>query len=849
MLQLFLKLKNPAKVSTPLIQGWYDYFFLVQAALCFFLICWINHVRQFTIQGCVFALAAPFSILLLVAAFLYRNRGFLLPEKEDTLFPDKFLTALVLCLLILTIVMIRSIQVILIPSYKAQMWYGKEKQVTGTVVSYVSGNSGSSRFLNPWLSSADAFVEEEKQKGASVLFRTEIGLVSVYCMTEGLEIGDRIKADLQFSEPSPPRNPGGFDERGYYESISVYLKGKLADQASLSVTGETADFILKAASAARSAVIRVFDTNIPAREAGLMAGLLIGDRSGMSGEDIKVYQMAGLSHITAVSGSAIAFLLVPIRFLLKKFKISKRKKSIITVSILLFFGFMTGWTSSVARAMLMVFVMMASRMCHQKIRAIQSLFITMTFLMVFSPAFALNIGFWFSGIATAGIVLLSESFGDMLEYKGSLPTVVKSTLASSLAAGLSVMPLAIWTAKEISLSSILSNIIVLPLVEFATIFGSVECMAGIANPNYFLTRILAVPLAGLLYSINRIAVFISGIGILHIKLAGISFYCVIAAGMLVIFLFMKGRKSRRICLLLALCVMTTGLLHCGIRRMQQPDVQIVFADVGQGDATLVLLKSGQSILIDSGGKKNGVKVIRQMLDFYAIPYPDLYIATHTHEDHCGAMIDIMEERGGKTLFVPFGTIRRIKGSMSGEQTSENSILPDYSPKTGESDYAQDLAAMAEEKGIMIKEAGAGDVIVLDDRSSITLYNPSKDGEAEGNASSLVLKITYAGQDVLITGDADGETEQKLVNSGVDIASNIFRISHHGSPYSTNHDIISAVSPKVSIISVGTNFYGHPSPKVIERLEAADSIVYRTDTNGAILIEMDEDGTAIKTMLP
>ena len=238
-----------------------------------------------------------------------------------------------------------------------------------------------------------------------------------------------------------------------------------------------------------------------------------------------------------------------------------------------------------------------------------------------------------------------------------------------------------------------------------------------------------------------------------------------------------------------------------------------------------------------------------MLDFYAIPYPDIYIATHTHEDHCGAMIDIMEERGGETLLVPFGTIRRIKGSMSGNQASENSILPDYSQKTGESDYAKDLSAMAEKKGIRIKETGAGDVIVLDDRTSITLYNPPKDGEAEGNASSLVLKITYAGQDVLITGDTDGETEQKLADSGVDIASNIFRISHHGSPYSTNHDIISAVSPKVSIISVGTNFYGHPSPKVIKRLEAADSIVYRTDTDGAILVEMDEGGTSIRTMLP
>jgi competence protein ComEC len=319
--------------------------------------------------------------------------------------------------------------------------------------------------------------------------------------------------------------------------------------------------------------------------------------------------------------------------------------------------------------------------------------------------------------------------------------------------------------------------------------------------------------------------------------------------MLVIFLFMKARSSRRVCLILALCAMTTGLFHCGIRTILQPEVRIVFADVGQGDATLILMKNGQSVLIDSGGKKSGVKVIHQMLDYYAIARPSIYIATHTHEDHCGAMIDIMEKRGGNTLLVPFGTIQRIEESKPDEKTSENGYLPDHGQRTGESDYALDLAAMAEEKGIEMKEIGAGDVIVLNEKCCITLYNPSKDGEAKDNASSMIIKVTYDDQNVLITGDADGETEQKLADSGADITSNIFRISHHGSPYSTNHDIISAVSPKVSIISVGTNFYGHPSPKVIECLEAAGSIVYRTDTNGAILVEMDDEGSHIKAMIP
>lgn len=835
------------------IGNWQDCYFLILAVFSTLSILIIDKTRNLSMVMRIMIIFLFLFILILFFSFLYKTCKSI---KDERITPSKLLFSFAFFVTILLFIIVRSILAITVPFDKARDLYGKDETVTGIVSSFIAESGTKAFYSNDLMGfqELNGEIEKEEQR-ESILIKTKYGLVSLYCMAKYLKYGDLLSVNLSLSQPSPSRNPGGFDERKYYYSNGIYLKGKLVNSVEPTVIKETENLLYKSAGLTRSKVLRIFNKNLPSREAGLMAGLLLGDRSGMDKEETVCYQKAGLSHITAVSGSAVTFLLIPLQVLLRKVKISKRKKSIIISTILIFFGFVTGWTPSISRALVMVFVLIIAKSLHKKMTVLQSLFITIVILLAIAPVFALNVGFWLSSLATAGIMRLSESIENIISRRYSLPDIIISTVSVSLAAGLAVMPFAVWISKEISFASVVSGVFVLPIVEFTTIFGSFEALAGIFNESCFLTKLLAIPLKGLLYSIYNIASFISKIGFLHYKTAGISFIFILSISAFVIFLFIKETKIKRLCLIMTVCIFSTGIIHFVTEKAIEPGLRIVFADVGQGDATLILLKTGESLLIDSGGESKGTTAINRMLDFYSIRYPTIYIATHTHEDHCGGMVNIIRERGGETLIVPFGTIKDNKS----DKTSDGSIQKSY----GELDLKDELLKSATDRNMKICETGFGDVIKVNDKFKMTIYNPDKisDNAANnnfdnaqnldsgGNQTSLIIKIEFSNKKILIMGDAPGDIEQKLADSKIDISVDIYRISHHGSPSSTNHDIISAVSPQLSIISVGANFYGHPSPKVIKRLYDAGGEILRTDEKGAIILEINKDKLQIDTMIP
>jgi len=848
---LILKFKNRSKIST-------NYYFFILALFCVLLILTINKIKDSSIAAQIIWVGFVFLIIIFSMFYLVKSNKWSFEQKENL-----NLISLMLFLIITMIVLIRTVCAILIPYSHAGFLYGKDETITGVITTFISTDGKGAFFSNELL---DFSYQQEqslvKADMKSIILDTKYGLISIYCNIKNLEYGDLIKVNLHLTQPSPQRNPGGFDEKFYYQSNGIYLKGSLINGLEPVVIKKIPNLFFKMAYATRSFIMKVYIQNLPSRESGLMIGLLLGDRSMMSSEDILCYQKAGLSHITAVSGSAITFLLIPMQTLLKKIKVGKMRKSIFIFLVLLFFGFITGWTPSISRALLMVFILMIARAAHKKMTAMQSLFITFALLLAITPFFALNIGFWLSSAATAGIIQLSGPIENILKKRFSLSPFIGSTISTCLAAGISVMPFAIWVSKEISVSSILSGVLVLPIVEFTTVFGSIEALAGIFGVNNILTNIFAVPLKGLLFSIYKIALNISKIEILHISTRKFSFFILFAISLFVIFLFITDKKNKRKCLFLTMCILFTGIIHTFVIISMEPEMQIIFADVGQGDATLIILKTGETILIDAGTDIKGTPVINKMLDYYSIKHPTIYIATHTHSDHCGGMIPIISQRGGDSLLLPYGTLERVNEAIANRKIGENGENPPVvTDSYTEPDFGESLVATAKSKNIEITEVGAGNTVKINDSLVLTIYNPEKTNnlsgnqdeniisqDSGGNQASMIIRLEFKNHKILIMGDATVDVEKKLVESGQNISSNIYRISHHGSPSSTNNDIINAVSPKISIISVGKNFYGHPSPKVIKRLEDSNSEVLRTDEDGAIIIDISNNKLQVNKMI-
>src|SRR5262245_26883765 len=253
----------------------------------------------------------------------------------------------------------------------------------------------------------------------------------------------------------------------------------------------------------------------------------------------------------------------------------------------------------------------------------------------------------------------------------------------------------------------------------------------------------------------------------------------------------------------------------------QGRLQIYALDVGQGDSSLIITPEGKSVLIDAGPPQAGDEVVAALRkrDVQSL---DLAVTTHPHADHIGGMRQVIENFGVKN-FLDSGQV--------------------YASK----EYERMLRAI-HEKGIRFIEAKKGMKFDLDSGVKLEVLNPQGAGQwitevrrggSVENANSVVLRLTYGNFSMLFTGDAETETENLMMESGVPLHAQVLKVGHHGSRYATSSRFLEAVAPEAAIISCGAeNRYGHPAKQTLDRLQKAGVKIYRTDLNGEIAIVSD-----------
>lgn len=239
-----------------------------------------------------------------------------------------------------------------------------------------------------------------------------------------------------------------------------------------------------------------------------------------------------------------------------------------------------------------------------------------------------------------------------------------------------------------------------------------------------------------------------------------------------------------------------------------------FLPVGEGDSELIITSSGAKILIDGGSLGSPVlENLGKVLPPYD-KYIDMVILTHPQEDHFGGLIDVFKSyKVG--IFISNGLKSTVKSYQS-------------------------LADAVEEKKIRFVVSGAGDKIKIGN-CSMTVLSPEKFSVATGdlNESAIVLEVESEGVRSVFTSDMTPRSESETMNV-IEGSVDILKVAHHGSPYSSSASFVAAIRPVVSIIEVGKNSYGHPSPDVIERLKEVGSVVFRTDESGLLKISKNEN---------
>ena len=247
---------------------------------------------------------------------------------------------------------------------------------------------------------------------------------------------------------------------------------------------------------------------------------------------------------------------------------------------------------------------------------------------------------------------------------------------------------------------------------------------------------------------------------------------------------------------------------------------VYFFDVGQGDSSLVIF-GNTTILIDAGEADMGDRVVADLRKL-GVTTIDLLVVTHPHSDHIGGMQMVLDNF----------PVRRVLDSG----------MPHPSPL-----YEQFLKTI-NEKQIPYTIAEQGQTIELDPALRILVLSPlQKHFGDDLNTNSIVMRISYGVIDVLFTGDAGSEAEDALVRSGYPIDSEILKIGHHGSMYSTSREFLSRVHPETAVISLGRdNPYGHPHKKTLEILAGSGLTVYRTDIDGTVRVQSDGATYSVKT---
>jgi len=295
------------------------------------------------------------------------------------------------------------------------------------------------------------------------------------------------------------------------------------------------------------------------------------------------------------------------------------------------------------------------------------------------------------------------------------------------------------------------------------------------------------------------------------------------------------------------------------------ELTIRVLDVGpiNGDSILISSPSGKTVLIDAGDTTKG-KAVVEALKRNNIQQLDYFIATHPHPDHIGGAAEVF--KAVKVLnVIDNGQPPSVAQQAAPPPKQANSKKPPPpTPKTTKTasltKFYDDYKAAVSSSGAHYESAKPGTKYDLGGGTILTIIAPSeplftKDkmstGGNEANANSIVARLDYGSFSMMLAGDAEEQTEHRLLTKDLDLRSRVLKIGHHGSKYASSGDFLNRVQPEVAIVSCGAwNRYGHPSQAVLDRLRAANPNVklYRTDLQGEITITTrGKDGdTAIKT---
>lgn len=671
-----------------------------------------------------------------------------------------------------------------------------------------------------------------------------------------LEYGDRITFSGTYTKPETQRNYKGFDYSQYLKQLKIY--GTIKSEKIQVLEQNQANKFFQVSNQISNKIISNAKKILKEETSSVLLGLILGDKQDIDEETQENFRNASMSHILAVSGMHVAYVILGINLIFKCL-IGKRNTNILNIIILILYMFITNFSPSITRAGIMGIILLFSKLRHRKNDIYTAISISLLLILIYNPFLIQNLGLQLSYGGVVGIVIFNKSILKFLKnikvknkvYKYKIkPKIqkyldkIKEIISVSISVQIAILPIILYNLNTFNPYFLITNLVLSLVIGPIVILGFLFIIIAYLNAP------IAEIISPLMSEGIKILNFISNIGKLpfsKIYVATLSLFSILIYYLSLIALFFsyniysskKPNKTQiRIKNLIALMkiklrqnkpkikyILAIIIFLIFVINLIPQNLKIHFIDVGQGDSSLIITPQNKTILIDGGGSSSSdfdvgeSTLIPYILDrgFTKI---DVVIISHFDQDHIGGILTLLQELKVGKVYI--------------------------SKQTEKSENYKKFFEIVNNRRIKVYEVVAGNRIHVEKKLYFDVLWPTESQIITNviNNNGIVCNLHYKNFSMLFTGDIEEIAEKEILklysqNKNL-LKANILKVGHHGSKTSSTSEFLDVVKPQVAVIGVGkNNKFGHPNDGVLQSINDLNCKIFRTDLNGEISIEVNK----------
>lgn len=659
------------------------------------------------------------------------------------------------------------------------------------------------------------FLETDNVNETEVHAKTFVTISGDENFLKTLNIGEKILVKGRLRKPFYATNPSQFDYSRYLRNFNTFtiMYAKSDDVQILSDEPSLKWKFLQGLNNTRNRVLNVHSKYLKSPNLEVLGGIVFGDDAVSPPEYIKnSFINSGLLHILAASGMNVAFIYTFWFFILRFLGVPFKPRVLSGMLVVILYTLMTGLGASVIRAALMLLFVLAGKLIDRDAHSVSLLSLVAVIMLIYNPAYINDVSFQLSFLVTFGLLTTANIVGRKLDF---IPNWIKVPVLIPIVAQLWVAPIQMFYFNTFSLYSVFANISTVSLLSVISFGGFVSSVLAVIPPiadpicrvfDFFLNYLL------------NILIFISDffanmkyclIQTTHPNILQLVLYYVMLLGGTLLIRFNKYKH----CLITVLSI--SLVLGLTTLKPVSHNLEIIAFDVQNADSFLIKTPENKYFMIDTGkapydsGNSQAKIIMLKYLKDRGIKNLEGVIVTHFDNDHSGGAPDIISSTKTKMLYL---------NSRNAETATAKKIFATAKKVNQKFVIAENNKEIYREKDLTIRT-----------------FKANIKGKDESNGCSIITLLSYKDFDMLFMGDAGIEAFNKVKK---DIPHNVevLKVGHHGGPKVVDLGMLEYLGNKVSLISTGINYFGHPNKGTLDVLRNTE--ILRTDLLNSIKITTD-----------